>query len=287
MRKVFSIKNMVVLGICGLLFFVAPIQGHAFIENMIRNTIVDGIAESQREQIRDTPSQAYIALLQSFSVTTDIDIDAKMASKLWKATRQPYVNTPNNMYLGYKKTAQACRLSKDDYQVLIFKDRDEIFVNEDSLRNAFSKGATALAFISDDTYKKQNSISSTSSMLRDIGYRTKDHGIFSDMAYINSTGKYDRNCEVAVAILGMTEGGDLIVADVDGQFRLYPVDILDDAEFVMGFRYLPYQVDRSHLVIDEDTIGKNNIEEKTETRESKISQESEDYIEKMRRELKK
>jgi len=62
---------------------------------------------------------------------------------------------------------------------------------------------------------------------------------------------------------------------------------LDDAEFVMGFRYLPYQVDRSHLVIDEDTIGKNNIEEKTETRESKISQESEDYIEKMRRELKK
>lgn len=287
MKKFCSIKNMTVLGICGLLFFVAPIQGHAFIENIIRNTIVDGIAESQKEQIKSTPSQAYVALLQSFSVATDINIDVEMARKLWKTTRRPYLNTPHSMYLGYKKTSQACRLNEDEYQVLIFKDKDEVLVKEESLRNAFAKGATALAFVSDDTYRKQDSIASTSSTLRRIGYRTRDHGLFGDIADINSTGKYDRRCEVAVAILGMSEDGNLIVADIDGQFRLYPFDILDDAEFVMGFRYLPHQVDRSHLAIDEDTIGENNMEEKTETRESKISQESEDYIEKMRRELKK
>lgn len=265
-----------------LAVFIVSVPGEAFLGSLAQSLITGAITSGAEEAALNTPSVAFLSMLQSVQMATGIDIDGHTAKKLWVATERPKVGSPYRMAQAYKRIMKACGVK--DFDVATVKDTDQVMLDPGVLKNAFSQGVVMVAFLSDNTYENRRSAQNTSNYLWRAGWNTGLYSAFNIGSQLARAEGY-KNCENAVAVVGMCGNDPVIVGD-KGKLMSIPLEDLEMCEFVVAIMSTR-QVDTSNLNVQSaaEVTNEGSLEE-TQGRETKVSAESEDYIEKMRKELK-
>lgn len=281
MKKMKGFASIAII-LCALAVFFSPVKGEAFIESLVYGIARDAISSAAVEQAANSPSAAFLSMLQSASLASGVNVDGKMAVKLWKATGRPQVNTAYRMEQVFKKIMRACNIKA--YEVATIKDTDQVMLDPDVMRELFANGAVMVAFLQDMTSQNRSNAYNTSHMLWRTGWNVGLYSAFSIGADVARAAAY-KNVEQAVAVVGMS-GRDAVIVGEKGKLMAIPMEDLEMSEFIVAIMG-KNRPDRTGLKADAAVaVSEDGTVEEVKKRETKVSAESEDYIEKMRRELK-
>lgn len=237
--------------------------------------ILDLAAQETARSAAETPSPAFMSMIDIFNKICEKQIDEKQAREIWKAIGGDFDTLDSAAYT-FRKILRAKRIDEEDEGIEIgysknnyssyFSRNDILFSSADELREDVEAGRILFVHIDEESAKAQKDISSD--MIYSFVKPLMGYGAAGSISRAVS-----RQMDAAIVVTG-TRNGKAVIETPEGEKELSFDYLLEVSDYIMGFTS-PLWLERMQATQDKSETDSYMEQLRKEVKQEKTKQEEE------------